>query len=202
MFFKPVVTERSSSSSRPDRHRRSAGAPSARLKHNRAHMKSSLHSVSVPSDETLVTQPTYQLKLHPPRQGRPLHRFDAASGQPALLHITPKKKKKLTASIRFFQKISCIVTSTPNLKVQSQSTSYLIFRRLLSTDSSRTSWGKRTISLSWTPCEDRADKFSLFCGNKYETRKQCHIRWTLHTWLLKCFCVSFFQILMLLSSYQ
>lgn len=40
-------------------------------------------------------------------------------------------------------------------------TSYLIFRRLLSTDSSRTSWGKRTISLSWSPCENKASDISI-----------------------------------------
>lgn len=40
-------------------------------------------------------------------------------------------------------------------------TSYLIFRRLLSTDSSRTSWGKRTISLSWSPCENKASDVSI-----------------------------------------
>lgn len=33
-------------------------------------------------------------------------------------------------------------------------TSYLIFSRLLSTDSSRTSWGKRTIILCWSPCKN------------------------------------------------
>lgn len=45
-------------------------------------------------------------------------------------------------------------------EVKGQTTSYLMLRRLLSTESSSTSWGKRTISLSWTPCEDRAEKFS------------------------------------------
>jgi len=40
-------------------------------------------------------------------------------------------------------------------------TSYLIFRRLLSTDSSRTSWGKRTISLSWSPWKNQARSLLL-----------------------------------------
>lgn len=40
-------------------------------------------------------------------------------------------------------------------------TSYLIFRHLLSTDSSRMSRGKRTISLSCSPCENTVKNITL-----------------------------------------
>lgn len=46
-------------------------------------------------------------------------------------------------------------------KVSFYTTSYLIFSRLLSTDSSRTSWGKRTISLSWSPCRNKANNVTV-----------------------------------------
>lgn len=202
MFFKPVVTERSSSSSPPDRHRRSAGAPSAHLKHNGAHQKSSVLPVYVQSDETPVRnwccvflQSTYQLKLHPPRQGRPLHRFDAVSGQPALSRTTPKKKKKLNCKHHLLSdniessKSSYLVSYIPTLAVDWQQQDVLGEKNHQSFLD--TLWGRSR------------HKFSLFCCDKSATGRRCLFSSHMIPYvLLKCFCVSFFQILMLLSSYE
>ncbi len=160
----------------------------------------------------MFVQYTYQLKLQPSRQGRPLHCFDAVSGQPALLEITQKKRKfcKMCRKLHFHKIIPwlymkpilatdigwcrrqvwvtecsthakchvskcCVkITGTRSYATVVEEvllwifpkdsfyiTSYLIFSRLLSTDSSRTSWGKRTISLSWSSCRNKANNVTV-----------------------------------------
>lgn len=66
-------------------------------------------------------------------------------------------------------------------------TSYLIFRHLLSTDSSRMSRGKRTISLSCSPCENTVKNITVTAVSSplpvmllTKSLKWCHIIWTIY----------------------
>lgn len=73
-------------------------------------------------------------------------------------------------------------------------TSYLIFSRLLSMDSSRTSWGKRIISLSWSPWENKTTITNKIL--RHWTWYSWHLWCLLHTHFLACFLVFFPSILL------